>query len=262
MSIKRLTPTLPLPKPFPAFSRLLAVELSISSAISASRPSHTLALPGRTMAPADQPLLEQPSFYDRDFLFLRCLNDDHPFRDGSDPTSDQLSGTADSLLVPRDANGLPAVDRFSDVAHSPPNLSTLDIYELLHVRPDFVIGRDQPFEKVQSMLLLKGLPRGSGAHAAPPGPVKVDGHEEWVVERIMGHEDRKNRGKVVRWYHIRWEGYQPKDDTMEPRYNLVRHARKMVDVYEARNENTEAKVRAQRRPGLRPRRAKPRNLFR
>ncbi|MBE3048564.1 hypothetical protein IMZ48_39895 [Candidatus Bathyarchaeota archaeon] len=68
----------------------------------------------------------------------------------------------------------------------------------------------------------------------PPGPVEVYGHEEWVVKGIMGHEDRKINGNAVRWYRVRWEGYQPEDDTMEPGYHLF-HAREMLLGYEMYN---------------------------
>ncbi|MBE3048576.1 chromo domain-containing protein [Candidatus Bathyarchaeota archaeon] len=51
-----------------------------------------------------------------------------------------------------------------------------------------------------------------------------------MVEKIIGHEDREIHGNVVRWYHIRWEGYQPKDDTIEPSYHLL-HAKEMVWEY-------------------------------
>ena len=42
----------------------------------------------------------------------------------------------------------------------------------------------------------------------PPGPVMmVDGSEEWVVERVLGHREvKRGRGHQL-WYIIKWRGH-------------------------------------------------------
>ena len=118
--------------------------------------------------------------------------------------------------------------------------------------PDFE-QQYTPFRKVPERV---GSPQG------PPGPVEVDGYDEWVVGGIIGHEDAQG---CERLYRVRWEGYGPEEDTMECWSNLVRNAKESVDEYEAgkgkqankrakgvRQENRQGK----RRPGLRTRNAK------
>lgn len=48
-----------------------------------------------------------------------------------------------------------------------------------------------------------------GTLCQPPSPVIVDGQEEYVVERIVGH--RISRGRPV--YLVRWSGYDESSDT-------------------------------------------------
>lgn len=52
----------------------------------------------------------------------------------------------------------------------------------------------------------------------PPPIIGVDGHEEWVIERIID-ERTTHRGKR-RSFLVRWQGYGPEGDTWEPLGNV------------------------------------------
>lgn len=57
----------------------------------------------------------------------------------------------------------------------------------------------------------------SSGNYQPPPPVEVDGHLEYVVERILDH---KAAGRSRR-YLVRWQGYGPEHDSWEPEANLA-----------------------------------------
>lgn len=61
----------------------------------------------------------------------------------------------------------------------------------------------------------------------PPPPELMDEHEEWQVETILDHRDRKNG----RQYLVRWLGFTPADDTWEPSDHLE-NAMDLVQAYE------------------------------
>ncbi len=73
--------------------------------------------------------------------------------------------------------------------------------------------------------LIKPYVAGGRARPAPP-PIDWDGDGQplWRVERLLDHRDvaTAQRGKPVREYLVRWQGYTEKDDTWEPRSNLLR----------------------------------------
>ncbi|EGE08378.1 hypothetical protein TEQG_08798 [Trichophyton equinum CBS 127.97] len=48
----------------------------------------------------------------------------------------------------------------------------------------------------------------------PPGPELVDGEEEWLIDEILEKKVNKN-GKVL-GYRVRWKGWGPSEDTLEP----------------------------------------------
>jgi hypothetical protein len=59
-----------------------------------------------------------------------------------------------------------------------------------------------------------------------PGPLEVEGEEEYEVEDIIDSEQRPNG-----WYYrVKWKGYGPKSNTWEPKANLE-HAEDILKKY-------------------------------
>ena len=54
----------------------------------------------------------------------------------------------------------------------------------------------------------------------PQPPVVIDGEEEFEVETIIGHRDRRVGKRTIREYHVKWLGYSDLDNTWEPLENL------------------------------------------
>jgi hypothetical protein len=67
-------------------------------------------------------------------------------------------------------------------------------------------------------------------YVTPPPPVRTSrSGTTHIIEAIVGHrpdEDRRTGWK----YHVKWEGWDPKDNTWEPEANLA-GAKAMVDKY-------------------------------
>ncbi|KAG3118376.1 hypothetical protein PI125_g2944 [Phytophthora idaei] len=78
----------------------------------------------------------------------------------------------------------------------------------------------------------------------PPPVVDAVGDTRWIVERIVVHEDpprvsRRHRDLAhdvphARRYKVRWLGFPPEEDTWEPRANLLRDVRDVVQAYESK----------------------------
>jgi len=51
--------------------------------------------------------------------------------------------------------------------------------------------------------------------SAPPS-TRIDGHEEWEVEKILQHRIRNRKREFL----VRWKGFTQGDDTWEPEANL------------------------------------------
>jgi hypothetical protein len=59
-----------------------------------------------------------------------------------------------------------------------------------------------------------------------PGPLEVEGEEEYEVEEIVDSERRPDG-----WYYrIKWKGYGPESNTWEPKTNLE-HAEDILKKY-------------------------------
>jgi hypothetical protein len=59
-----------------------------------------------------------------------------------------------------------------------------------------------------------------------PGPLEVEGEEEYEVEEIVDSERRPDR-----WYYrVKWKGYGPESNTWEPKANLE-HAEDILKKY-------------------------------
>jgi hypothetical protein len=59
-----------------------------------------------------------------------------------------------------------------------------------------------------------------------PGPLEVEGEEEYEVEEIVDSERRQDG-----WYYrVKWKGYGPESNTWEPKANLE-HAESILKKY-------------------------------
>ena len=68
---------------------------------------------------------------------------------------------------------------------------------------------------------------------ARPGPVLVDGEQEYLVEAILAHRliDAKQPSKGC-WYLVKWAGYPISDATWEPEDNLVQDVPDLLKAYQ------------------------------
>jgi hypothetical protein len=64
-----------------------------------------------------------------------------------------------------------------------------------------------------------------------PRPIMVNGQQEWEVERIVDRHIKLNKNGPVVKYWIKWKGYSPHENTLEPVDNLG-NAKDMIDKYE------------------------------
>ena len=59
-----------------------------------------------------------------------------------------------------------------------------------------------------------------------PGPIEVEGHDEFEVEAIL--DSRIHRNKVQ--YFVKWKGYDESENSWEPLHNL-RNSRRLLDEF-------------------------------
>ena len=75
-------------------------------------------------------------------------------------------------------------------------------------------------------LLKPYLVGGDGV--APPEPIEVDGNQEYEVERVLAHRDRRGR---QREYLVRWVGHDSLEDMWLPESELA-NARAVLQQYQ------------------------------
>jgi glycosylphosphatidylinositol phospholipase D len=108
-------------------------------------------------------------------------------------------------LLPRWLGPFRVARRISSVAYKlelPPTMSRL--------HPVFHVSLLKPY-------------RSDGPYQPPPPVVLQDGSEEFEVETILSHRDRKlpRSRRTVREYLVKWQGYAHEHNTWEPAKNLT-----------------------------------------
>ena len=66
-----------------------------------------------------------------------------------------------------------------------------------------------------------------GRRQMPPPPVEIDGHELYIVDKILAQRVRRRQLQ----YLVRWQGYGPADDTWEP-LSYVKNARQPLREFQ------------------------------
>ena len=80
-----------------------------------------------------------------------------------------------------------------------------------------------------SLLRLYLSPNGE-AHVHPPPTVLIEGEEEFEVDRILDHQDRRLRKGTTREFLVKWTGYGPEHHTWEPEKNM-QNCQKIIASY-------------------------------
>jgi hypothetical protein len=112
-------------------------------------------------------------------------------------------------LTDRRLGPFKVIEKLSDRAYR------LELPESLKIHNVFYVG-----------LLSKVREDASRPILREPGPIEVEGEEEYEVEEIVDSERRTDR-----WYYrVKWKGYGPESNTWEPKSNLE-HAEDILKKY-------------------------------
>ena len=88
------------------------------------------------------------------------------------------------------------------------NAYELELPASVKLHPVFNVSQLRPYRDPSA--------RFPGRVIDPQPPTVVDGEEEWEVEEVLGHRDRRRR----REYLVKWVGYPSLNNTWEPLSNL------------------------------------------
>jgi hypothetical protein len=102
----------------------------------------------------------------------------------------------------------------------------LKLPETMKIHPVFHVRLLKPFQEIETMK----------REQKQPGPIVVEGEEEWEVERIV--RTRKRRGKVE--YEVKWKDFDEKENTWEPLENL-RNSLETVEFYFKKHPKSKGK---------------------
>jgi hypothetical protein len=95
------------------------------------------------------------------------------------------------------------------------NVVKLKLPDTMRIHPVFHVSLIKPFQEDPSR------------EEERPGPIIVEGEEEYEVEKIIRSRGRKGEQVL---YEIKWKGYGEEENTWEPMENLV-HAKKQLDYF-------------------------------
>ena len=64
----------------------------------------------------------------------------------------------------------------------------------------------------------------------PPPPILIEGEDEFEIDSILDHRDKRLRKGHAREYLVKWTGYGPEHNTWEPENNM-QHCKETVAKY-------------------------------
>ena len=73
--------------------------------------------------------------------------------------------------------------------------------------------------------------RSDGTVKPPPAELLPPEADEFEVEMLLGHRDKKVKKKNFREYLVQWTGYEPEHNTWEPESELRRKCQTLIDDY-------------------------------
>jgi hypothetical protein len=117
-------------------------------------------------------------------------------------------------LSPRFIGPYPVIQKVSEVAYK------LELPASLKIHPVFHVSRLKSYVEPTSY-------PGRSPVTPPPPPETVEDHEEYEVEQLLDHRNRKGKEE----YLVKWVGYPEYDASWEPLANLS-HAQESLEEYE------------------------------
>ena len=102
------------------------------------------------------------------------------------------------------------------------NAYRLELPASVRLHPVFNVSQLRPYRQPTD--------RFPGRRVDPQPPVVVDGEEEYEVQEVLSHRDRRVGRGTRREYLVRWRGYSDLDNTWEPSGNL-QNAQEELDRY-------------------------------
>ena len=81
-------------------------------------------------------------------------------------------------------------------------------------------------------MLFRSAPKDNRRRSQPPEAItSMDGHEEYFVEEIVNHRERKHGRRPIKEYLVFWEGSPARDATWESEDNLQNAQEKLEEYY-------------------------------
>jgi hypothetical protein len=95
----------------------------------------------------------------------------------------------------------------------------LDLPSTMKIHPTFHVSKLRAYLEPEKQLQRRNM---------RPEAIKVDGEEQYEVDRIVRHRMRRNKKQ----YLIKWTGYDNNDNTWEDADEVTRYAARIVKRYE------------------------------
>src|SRR4051812_49105804 len=106
----------------------------------------------------------------------------------------------------------------------------IDLPGTLKIHPVFHVSKLRRYTKSDEENFPERIP-------APPLPILVDDHEEFVVEEILAKREKKSGRSTRMEYLVKWQNYPEYDATWEPLTNLGNAQQAIQDFEEHSREN-------------------------